>query len=92
MLSLLNSPTLTSVNGYWKNHGFDLYDLGWKLMPLLFNMLSSFVIAFLPWSKRLLISSLQSPSAVILEPKKVKSVIAFVVSPSIYPEVMGLDT
>ena len=46
-LNLLYGPTLTSVNDYWKNHSFDFYDLGWKLMPLLFNMLSSFVIAFL---------------------------------------------
>ena len=45
-----------------------------KIMPLLFNMLSRFVIAFLPRSKGLLISWLQSPSAVILEPKKIKSV------------------
>ena len=45
-----------------------------KVMPLLFNMLSRLVIAFLPSSKRLLISWLQSPSAVILEPKKIKSV------------------
>ena len=63
-----------------------------KVMSRLFNMLSRLVIAFLPRSKCLLISWLQSASAVILEPKKVKSVIAFVVSPSIYPEVMGLDT
>ena len=46
-LEPLYGPTLTSVNDYWKNHSFDFYDLGWKLMPLLFNMLSSFVIAFL---------------------------------------------
>ena len=45
-----------------------------KVISLLFNMLSRFVIAFLPKSKRLLISWLQSPSAVILEPKKIKSV------------------
>ena len=55
-------------------------------MSLLFNMLSRFVIAFLPRSKRLLISWLQSPSAVILEPPKIKSL---TVSPSIYHEVMG---
>ena len=54
-----------------------------KVMSLLFNMLSRFVIAFLPRSKHLLISWLQSPSAVILEPKKRKSVTASVVSPSI---------
>ena len=60
-------------------------------MSLLFNMLSRFVIAFLPRSKRLLISWLQSPSAVILEPKKIKSVTVSIVSPSICHEVMGLD-
>ena len=60
-------------------------------MSLLFNMLSKFVIAFLPRSKCLLILWLQSPSTVILEPKKLKSVIVFIVSPSIYYEVMGLD-
>ena len=54
-------------------------------------MLSSFVIAFLPRSKRLLISWLQSPSAVILEPKKIKSVTVSIVSPSICHEVMELD-
>ena len=61
-----------------------------KVMSLLFNMLSRLVITFLP-SKRLLISWLQSPSAVILEPKKIKSVPVFIVSPSICHEVMGLD-
>ena len=55
-------------------------------------MLSKFVIAFLPRSKRLLISLLQSPSAVILEPKKIKSVTVSIVSQSIFHEVMGLDT
>ena len=62
-----------------------------KLMSLLFNTLSRFVIAFLPRSKRLLISWLQSPSAVILEPKKRKSVTASTFNPSICHEVMGLD-
>ena len=62
-----------------------------KVMSVLFNMLSRFVIAFLPRSKRLLISWLQSPSAVILEPKKIKSVIVSTVSPSICHEVMGPD-
>ena len=60
-----------------------------KVMSLLFNMLSRFVIAFIPRSKRLLISWLQSPSAVILEPKKIKSVTVSIVSPSICHEVMG---
>ena len=62
-----------------------------KVMSLLFNMLSRFVIAFLPKSRRFLILWLQSPSAVILEPKKIKSVIVSILSPSICLEVMGLD-
>ena len=62
-----------------------------KVTSLLFNMLSRFVIAFLPRSKRLLTSWLQSPSAVILEPQKIKSVTVSTVSPSICPEVMGPD-
>ena len=63
-----------------------------KLMSLLFNILSRLVIAFLPRSKHLLISWLESPSAVILEPKRIKSVTVTTVSPSICQEVMGLDT
>ena len=62
-----------------------------KVMSLLFNMLSRLVIAFLPRSKRLLISRLQSPSTEILEPKKIKSVTVSIVSPSICHEVMGPD-
>ena len=62
-----------------------------KGVSLLFNMLSSLVIAFLPRSKCLLISWLQSPSAVIWEPKKIKSVTFSIVSPSIYHKVMGQD-
>ena len=62
-----------------------------KIMYLLFNMLSKLVIAFLPRDKYLLISWLQSPSAVILEPKNLKSVTVSIVSPSICHEVMGLD-
>ena len=62
-----------------------------KVTPLLFNKLSRFVVAFLPRSKRLLISWLQSPSAVILEPKKIKSVTVSFVSASISHEMMGLD-
>ena len=60
-------------------------------MSLLFNMLSRLVIAFLPKSKRLLISWLQSPSPVILETPKIKSATVSIVSPSICHEVMGLD-
>ena len=62
-----------------------------KVMSLLLNILSRLVITFLPRSKRLLISWLQSPSAVILEPKKIKSDTVFTVSPSICHEVMGPD-
>ena len=62
-----------------------------KLMSMLFNMLSTFVIAFLQRSKHLFISWLQSPSGVILQPKKIKSVTVSIVSPSICHEVMGLD-
>ena len=62
-----------------------------KVMSLHFNMLSRLVIAFLPRSKRLLISCLQSLSAVILEPKKIKSVTVSIVSPTISHEVMGPD-
>ena len=68
---------------------------GWtfvgKVMSLLFNMLSKLVIAFLPSSKHLLISWLQSPSAVILELKEIKSVTVSIVTPSICHEVMGPD-
>ena len=60
-----------------------------KVMSLLFNMLARLVIAFLPRSKHLLITWLQSPSAGILEPKKIKSVTVSSVSPSICHEVMG---
>ena len=62
-----------------------------KVMPLLFNMLSRLVIAFLPRGKSLLISWLQSPSAVILEPKKIESANVSIVSPSIEHEVMEPD-
>ena len=62
-----------------------------KVMSLLFNMLHRLVIAFLPRSKRLLISWLQSPSAVLLEAPKIKSVTVSTVSPSICHEAMGPD-
>ena len=62
-----------------------------KVMSLLFNMLSRLVIAFLPTSKHLLISWLQSPSALILETKKINSLTVSLVSPTIYHEVRGLD-
>ena len=62
-----------------------------KVMSLLFNMLSRLVITFLPRSRRLLISWLESLSAVILDPPKIKSVTVSTVSPSIFHEVMGPD-
>ena len=62
-----------------------------KVMPLLFNMLSRLIITFLPRSKHLLLSWLQSPSVVILEPRKIKSATVSTVSPSICHEVMGPD-
>ena len=62
-----------------------------KVVSLLFNMLSRLVIAFLPKSKCLLISWLQSTSTVILEPKKIKSITVSIVSPSISHEMMGPD-
>ena len=87
MLSFLYGPTLTSICDYWKSHSLTRWTFVGKVIFLLFNM-SRLVIAFLPRSKHLLISWLQSPSTVILEPKKIKSVI---VSPSISHEVRGLD-
>ena len=62
-----------------------------KVMSLLFNMLSRLVIVFLPRKKHLLISWLQSSSAAILEPQKIKSLTVSIVSPSIYHEMMGPD-
>ena len=91
VLSLLYDPTLTSIHNDWKNHSFDYMDLVSKVMSLLFNMLSSFVTAFLPRSKYLLISWVQSLSTVILEPKKIKSVSASTFYPSICHQVMGLE-
>ena len=72
-----------------KTIGLSRWTFVGTVMSLLFNMLSRLVTAFLPRSKHLLISWLQSPSAVILETRKMKSVIVFIVSPSIFHEVMG---
>ena len=92
MLSFLYSPTLTFIRDYWKN---DIVLTRWtfvgEVMSLFSNMLSRLVIDFLPRIKRLLISWLQSPSAVILEPQKIKSDTVSTVSPFISHEVMGLD-
>ena len=78
----LYRPTLTSIHDYWKNQSFDRQTFLDKVMSLLFNMLSRLVITFLPRTRHLLILWLQSPSAVILEPKKIKPLTASIVSPS----------
>ena len=72
VLSFLDNPTLTSMHDYWKTIALTRWAFVGKVMSLLFNMLSRSVITFLPRSKRLLISWLQSPSAVILEPPNIK--------------------
>ena len=83
----LSHPYLTTG----KTIALTMWTFVGKIMSLLFNMLSRLVIAFLPRSKRLLISWLQSPSAVILEPKKIKSASVSTVSPTIFHEAMGPD-
>ena len=90
--SFLYSPILTSLHDYWKNRTLTKLTFVCKVMALLFNMLCRLVITFLPRSKHLLISWLQSPSAVILESPKVKSATLSSVSPSISHEVMGSDS
>ena len=72
-LNFLYRPTLVSIHDHWKNIALTRQTFLDKVMSLLSNMLSRLVITFLPRSKCLLISRLQSPSAVILEPKKIKS-------------------
>ena len=100
VLSFLYSPTLISMESQRVRHSHPYMTIGktialtrWtfvdKVMSLLFKMLSRLVITFLPRSKRLLISWLQSPSTVTLEPPKVKSDTVSTVSPSISHEVMG---
>ena len=90
-LSLLYDPNLTSIGDYWKNSNSEYLDLCWQSNVSASNMLSRFVIAFLPRSKCLLISRLQPPSAVILETNKIISIIVFTYFPSVCHEVMGLD-
>ena len=85
------SPTLTSIHDYWKTIALTRRTFAGKVMSLFFNMLSRLVIAFIPRSKRLSISWLKSLSAVILEPRKIKSLTVSIVSPSIFHEVMELD-
>ena len=84
-------PTLTSIYDYLKTIPLMRQTFVDKVMSLLFNMLSRLIITFLPRSKHLIISWLQSPSAVILEPRKIKSDTISTVSPSICHEVMGPD-
>ena len=92
MLSFLYSPTLTSIHDHWgKTIALTRETFVGKVTSLLFNMLSKLVITFLLRSKCLLISWLQSPFAVILEPQKRKSDTVSTVSPSISHEVMGPD-
>ena len=88
VLTFLYSPTLTSIHDHWKNHSLARWTFVGKVMSLFFNMLSRLVITFLQRIKCLLISWLQSPSAVILEPRKIKSATVSTVSPSICHEVM----
>ena len=83
--------TVLEVHSTGKTIALTRWTFVGKVMSLLFNMLSGLVITFLPKSKRLLISWLQSPSAVILEPQKIKSDTVSIVSPSICHEVMGPD-
>ena len=77
-----------SHHDHWKNIALTRWTFVGKVMSLLFKMLSRLVIIFLPGSKCLLISWLQSPSAVILEPPQIKSDTVYTVSPSISHEVM----
>ena len=91
VLSFLYSPTLPSIHDHWKTIALTRWTFVGKVMSLLFNMLSRLVITFLPRSKCVLISWLQSPLAVILEPRKIKSATVSTVSPSICHEVMGPD-
>ena len=88
VLSFLYGLTVISVHDYWKIIPLPIQIFVGKVMSLLFSTQSRFVIAFLPRSRHLLILWLQSPSAVILKPKKMKSVTVSIVSPSICPEVM----
>ena len=91
MPSYLYSPTLTSIMTIGKAIALTTWTFVGKVIFLLFSMQSMLVIAFLPRSRHLLITWLQSPSAVISEPKKIKSVTVSIVSPSICHEVMGLE-
>ena len=91
MLSLLYGPSLTFILTTGKTVTLTRWTVVGKVMSLLINMLSRLVRAFLSRCNRLLISWLQSPPVVILEPKKIKSVTVSIVSPSICHGVMGRD-
>ena len=83
----LSHPYMTTGNTI----ALTVWNFVGKVMSLLFNMLSRLVVTFLPGNKCLLISWLQSPSAVVLEPRKIKSVTVSTITPSICHEVVGLD-
>ena len=88
----MGSPTLASIHDHWKNYSIDYMDPCWQSNVSAFQYaIWVEIITFLPRSKRLLISWLQSPSVVILEPKEIKSATVPTVSPSIYHEVKGPD-
>ena len=91
VLSFLYSPTLKSIHDYWRTIALTIQTFVCKVMSLLLNVLSRFVIAFLSRCKSLLISWLQSLSSVILEPKKIKSLTISIVSQSFCHEVIGPD-
>ena len=90
-LSLLHSPTLACTHDTGKTIALTRRTFVDKVISLLFNVLFRLIITFLPRSKCLLISWLKAPSAVILEPAKIKSDTVSTVSPSISHEVMGPD-
>ena len=87
-LSLLYSPTLTSIHDYWKKQALTRWTFVGKVMSLFLNMMSRLVMTFLPRSKCLLISWLQSPSAVILEPPNL-SLLLFPLFPHLLPRSNG---
>ena len=91
-LSLLYGPTHTSIRNYWKKTtALTVWTFVGKVMSLLFNTLSGFVIVFLPRNKCFLIWWLQSLSTVILKPRKIKPITVSIFSPHICHEVMGQD-
>ena len=85
VLNLQYRPIFTSIHDYWKNLALTMWTFVGYVISLLFNMLSRFVIAFLPRNKCLLISWLGSPYIVIFEPKKIKSATVYIFSPILLP-------